>query len=99
MTTYSKSSPYYTTPDNMLYLDILDYRDIPAETDDILWEITPQYQHRPDLLAYDLYGDVNLWWVFSVRNKDSIKDPIYDMVAGNKIYLPKQLTLSKSLGI
>ena len=99
MATYSRTSPYYTTPVAGQYLDILDYRDIPAEVDDILWEVTPQYQNRPDLLAYDLYGDVNLWWVFSVRNKDTIKDPIYDMVAGTQIYLPKQTSITKNLGI
>ena len=59
----------------------------------------PQYENRPDLLAYDLYGDVNLWWVFAVRNKDVIKDPVYDMVAGVTIRLPQMTTLKQSLGI
>lgn len=99
MAIYSKSSPYASTPIVGQYLDILNPREIPAEVDDIYWEITPQYQNRPDLLAYDLYGDVNLWWVFSVRNKNVIKDPVYDMVAGKSIYLPKLDTLTKSLGI
>jgi hypothetical protein len=55
--------------------------------------------HRPDLLAYDIYGDSQLWWVFAVRNKDIIKDPVYDMVAGITIRLPQMTTLKQSLGI
>jgi len=96
---YSKTSPYYLTEDTGQYLDVLTFRDIPAASDDILFTVTPQYTHRPDLLAYDLYGDVNLWWVFAVRNKSVIKDPVYDLVAGQKIYLPKVATINSALGI
>lgn len=81
------------------YLDVIDFRDIPLQVDDILFEVTKTYEHRPDLLAYDLYQNVNLWWVFAVRNKTVIKDPIFDMVAGTKIFLPKYSTLKVALGI
>ena len=74
-------------------------RDLPNEKDDILFEITNTYENRPDLLAYDLYQDARLWWVFSIRNKNKLKDPIYDMKAGTKIYLPKMTTIKKVLGI
>jgi hypothetical protein len=50
-------------------------------------------------LAFDLYDDVNLWWVFAVRNKDIIKDPIFDMYAGQKIRIPLIGTLQRSLGL
>jgi hypothetical protein len=99
MTTYSFSSPYYNTPITNGYLDIASIRDLPEEIDDFLFEVTQQYTHRPDLLAYDLYGDANLWWVFSIRNKSVLKDPIYDMLAGQKIYLPKIATLRDVLGL
>lgn len=96
---YSKTSPYYTTTDNGSYLEILDLRDLPNQVDDILFTVTQQYIYRPDLLAYDLYNDVNLWWVFAVRNKNVIRDPVYDMVAGQKIYLPKLSTITSALGL
>jgi hypothetical protein len=99
MTTYSKTSPYYKTPFVNGYLDIITFRDIPYETDDILFEVTATYEYRPDLLAYDLYKDQGLWWVFALRNKTSIKDPIFDLTAGTKIYLPKLSTLKKALGL
>lgn len=99
MAIYDKTSPYAITEIVEGYLDILNFRDIPYQADDYLFEITSTYEHRPDLLAYDLYGDTKLWWVFSVRNKSIIKDPIYDMEPGKKIYLPKLSTLKEVLGI
>lgn len=99
MATFSNTSPYYTTKQPNGYLDIISFRDIPSQTDDILFTVTKTYEHRPDLLAFDLYKDVNLWWVFSVRNTNIIKDPVYDMIAGIKIYLPKLTTIKTSLGI
>jgi hypothetical protein len=80
------------------YLDILRARPIPAASDDILYEITPSYTYRPDLLAYDVYGEKELWWIFAQRNLDVIKDPIYDFVAGTKIYLPQGEKLKEFLG-
>ena len=99
MATYNKTSPYYSTKITNDYLDIIEFRDIPAETDDILFEVSPNYENRPDLLAYDLYGDSTLWWVFAIRNKSIIKDPIYDFSVGTKIYLPKITTIKQSLGL
>ncbi len=96
---YTKSSPYYTTEITNGYLDVISIREFPFEKDDVLFEVTNTYEFRPDLLAYDLYKDSNLWWVFAVRNKKILKDPIYDLTAGIKIYLPKMSTLKKSLGI
>jgi hypothetical protein len=96
---YSKTSPYFTTNVTGSYLDLLRLRDIPAQSDDILFTVTQQYSNRPDLLAYDLYNDVNLWWVFAVRNKSIIKDPVFDMMSGQKIYLPKLSTINAVLGL
>jgi hypothetical protein len=98
MTTYNKASPYYNTSMVNNYLDVINFRDIPKEKDDILFELTATYEHRPDLLAYDLYKDQKLWWVFAVRNRSVIKDPVFDMVAGVKIYLPKASTLQRVIG-
>jgi len=53
---------------------------------------------RPDLLAADLYGDANLWWVFAVRNPNIIQDPVFDFTAGTIIYVPSMVTLTTALG-
>lgn len=100
MANYSSDSPWFNTQiENNQYLGQLRIRPIPAESDDIVYTIEPQYTYRPDLLAYDLYNNKNLWWVFAQRNMDVIKDPVYDIVAGTKIYLPKGSNLDKTLGL
>ena len=99
MATYGNASPWATTSQNSLYLNLLDIRPVPAETDDYRYVIENQYRHRPDLLAYDLYGEVKLWWGFMQRNMNVIKDPIYDFVPGTVIYLPKKSNLEKFLGV
>ena len=49
------SSPYSkTTMTNSGTLDILTIRPVPAYADDPIYTIEPQYNHRPDLLAFDL---------------------------------------------
>ena len=94
------SSPWYKTSIvNDEYLDVLSIRTIPSSNDDKLYTIQEQYTHRPDLLAYDLYDDFRLWWVFSQRNMDVLKDPVYDLVAGLQIYLPQGDKLQRLLGI
>jgi hypothetical protein len=99
MATYNNNSPYYKTPITAGgYLDVLSFRNIPSEVDDVLYEVSPRYQHRPDLLSYDTYSTVDYWWVFAVRNKTIIKDPIFDLTAGKKIYLPKITTIRSALG-
>ena len=98
-TKYSKSSAYYTTPSFGNFLDILNNRTFPARADDVLYTIDAVYKHRPDLLAYDLYGDSGLWWVFAVRNPNIIQDPVFDFIPGVRIFVPKYQTLVSSLGL
>ena len=93
------TSPYCRTTFTNGYLDILNFVDIPAYSDDPYFTLPAKYMHRPDLLAYDLYNDVSLWWVFAVRNKETIKDPVYDMVPGMSLFLPRTVTIKTALGI
>ena len=96
---YSQTSPYKTTGTVENALDILNLRSITKYPDDIIFEINNIYALRPDKLAFDLYVDAGLWWVFSVRNPNVIEDPIFDFQLGKKIYLPKKSTLQQDLGI
>ena len=96
---YSSSSPWYNTPINSQYMETWVPRPIPASDDDFQYTIQPQYNFRPDLLAYDIYGNPKLWWVFMQRNIDIIYDPIYDFRAGITIRLPKKSQLLSYLGL
>ena len=80
------------------YLDTLAIRPVPASDDDVVYTVQPQFTHRPDLLAYSVYGTPKLWWVFAQRNMDILKDPVYDLVAGIQIRLPREDKLQQFLG-
>ena len=99
MAVYTNNSPWYTTPIVNNKLSILNIRAVSASVDDYLYTIQPQYAYRPDLLAYDLYGDEGLWWVFIQRNLDVLQDPILDFVPGTQIYICKLSTLTTALGL
>jgi hypothetical protein len=95
---YGATSPYqFTDIVNEKFLDIMVNRPIPALASDVLWSITKVYEYRPDLLAYDLYSDSRLWWVFAQRNPNRLKDPYFDFVTGVQIYLPNSSTLTAAL--
>lgn len=97
--TYNKFSPYYSTAAFGQFLDILEPRHIPKVASDTIYTIDVIYTHRPDMLAYDLYGFASLWWVFAARNPNVIADPIFDFFTGQTIYIPAKETLVDTLGI
>jgi len=98
MAAYSSDSPYYETGTTQFYLDVMVDRPIPKETDDNLFQITQVYQYRPDLLAFDLYDDAGLWWVFYQRNPNTLIAPPWDFAVGVEIYIPKITTIRNVLG-
>ena len=98
MANYTSTSPYFTTGYSQFFLDVMQDRPVPKEVDDVLFQINQTYQYRPDLLAYDLYQQSGLWWVFYQRNPNTLTAPPWDFEAGRNIYLPKLTTLRTVLG-
>lgn len=96
---YSKSSPYYSTEMYGNFMDVMTPRTFPKLADDVSVTINAVYRYRPDLLSYDLYGDSRLWWVFAIRNPNTITDPIWDFKEGTTIFVPKKETLTSALGL
>lgn len=93
-TEYRSDSVYRTTEiKNNRYLDVLE-----SPIDDInnyntlTIIIKNKYQYRPDMLAYELYGNAKLWWVFAMFNQDKLNDPIMDFVGGLEIQVPEKFS-------
>jgi alpha-L-fucosidase len=98
MAQYDATSPYFETTYSQFFLDVMVNRPIPKENDDLTFTINTTYQYRPDLLAFDLYGNAGLWWVFYQRNPNTLQAPPMDFAVGTLIYLPKINTLKTALG-
>ena len=98
MASYDATSPYFVTGYSQFFLDVMENRPIPKENDDRVMIINQTYQYRPDLLAFDLYDNSTLWWVFYQRNPNTLIAPPLDFRVGVQIYLPKITTLRRVLG-
>ena len=96
--TYRSDSPYANTQTYSYYLDVLTPRTIIPFKDDVLHTLTQVHEYRRDLLAFDLYGNSNLWWVFQARNPNTFEDAIWDFRVGTKFYIPKKGNIDTTLG-
>lgn len=90
MANYKSNSNYRSTP---VINGVLDLYVPPIEVDYTqAFTVTLEQRHnrRPDLLAFELYGDAKLWWLFVLYNRNEIVDPINDFETGLEIYVPNQ---------
>jgi len=100
MAKYSQTSPYAFTPIvNNEYLDIIEPRTIPISQRDLPYIIESQFHLRPDLASNEIYKTPKLWWVFSQRNFNILKDPVFDFKAGTEIMICEPKTLFEFLGL
>ena len=54
--------------------------------------LAPKHEYRPDVLAYELYGNAKLWWIFAQFNPDELVDPIMDFTAGKTLTVPTRFS-------
>ena len=99
MALYKNTSPWFNTAQVNGVLDIFKPRYIAPAPNDQIYQVDPYYNLRPDLLAYDLYEDPKLWWVFSMRNPNVLRDPIFDMYTGQIFMVTSPADLKKILSI
>ncbi len=95
--TYPSNTMYAKTPLAGRFLGFYVPILIQADPSDKLYVIKRHdWVHRPDLIAYDYYGDELLFWVFGVRN--GLADIVFDINFGTVLFFPTSARLS-SLGI
>lgn len=61
-------------------------RDLGTDPNDVEFTITAAYSTKPDLIAYDFYGNTNYSWI--VLQYNNIVDPNTELTAGSVIRLP-----------
>ena len=85
---YRSDSFYANTSIRDFYLDLWDHNVNLSDSKDTKMIIPTKYHKRPDLMAYDIYKSPNYWWIFALKNKDKLIDPVEDFVAGLEIIVP-----------
>jgi len=93
MTNFDSNSFYSKTSNDGFYMSYYVPRELPKSTDDYYYIIPTKYDLKPGQLAYDLYGDAQLMWIFSVYNRDILQDPLFDFRAGKIIRIPTKQRL------
>lgn len=88
VTSYKRTSHLRSTPIVNGYAEIYNPPIIPNFEQTEEFVITQKYDRRPDLLAYELYGEAKFWWLFVLYNKNAIVDPINDFTTGKRILVP-----------
>ena len=81
-----KKIPVLRRDNRKRYFVPLKYPEIPLSADD-LYVITTTGD-RLDLLAYDYYGDEELWWVISRANPDVTRRDSFFIKSGEQIRIP-----------
>ena len=95
---YNGDSFYANTDTIDFYLDIWNDDINLSTTGDTSIEIHSKYNLRPDLMAYDMYGSPNYWWVFALKNKDKLIDPVEDFKTGLVITVPSRSGIRSLIG-
>lgn len=96
---YPANSPYNQTPQLSWRIDRFVFRPVPPNDGDTPYTLLSRHNHRPDRLAYELYGSPAYWWIFSARNPFLRKDPVWDFVTGLEIMVPTLSYLGQVLGV
>lgn len=68
------------------FFDLPSFPEIVPQSNDKFIDIDDKYMGRLDLLAYDTYGDENLWWVIALAN--GLDQLPTDMRVGIRLRLP-----------
>jgi hypothetical protein len=63
-----------------------EFPDVVPQDGDLFIDITDQNLGRLDLVAFDMYGDADLWWVIALANNIELIPT--DMIIGTKLRIP-----------
>jgi hypothetical protein len=83
---YESVSPFGATDIIGRFMVYYTHRVVPPNILDTIIVLDQQYARRPDLLAADLYGDPDLFWIVAIRN--GLQDPVFDFRAGELYTIP-----------
>ena len=84
--TYVQESPFGVTDIIGRFMTYYIHRRIPPNALDVVVPLDARYDKRPDLLAADIYGDPDLFWVVPLRN--GLQDPVFDLKRGEEFTIP-----------
>lgn len=80
---------------DFVFWDTPDFPTLTPSAKDRFIDVDSNYLGRLDLIAYDFYGDENLWWAIALAN--GIDQVPTDMPLGTRIRIPDRSVISAAL--
>lgn len=78
----------------VLFWDTEDYPDVPYSDSDLFITLDSSNVDRIDQIAYEQYGDAELWWVILLANNVELPN---HFVQGQRIRIPAKDTIDQLL--
>jgi len=72
------------------YYKTISYPEIGASESDIY--IESEFGDRLDLLAFQFYGDVTLYWIIAIRNPDKVNFGSLYLTPGSQLAIPQNVS-------
>lgn len=72
------------------------YPDIPFSPNDVFIQLTTDQASRVDLIAFDAYGDAELFWIILLANNVDYPN---QLIEGQTIRIPSQKTVDTILSV
>tara|TARA_R110000772_G_scaffold39570_1_gene92922 strand:+ start:208 stop:528 length:321 start_codon:yes stop_codon:yes gene_type:complete len=73
-----------------LYYTTVSYPEVGASERDIY--IESEFGDRLDLLAFQFYGDVTLYWIIAIRNPDKVNFGSLYLTPGSQLAIPQDIS-------
>jgi len=71
-----------------LFFDVWKPPRILRRTEPTIHVVTEEEIGRPDLIAFRVYGDSDMFWAIAIQDENQIFNPLRDMVVGQKLTVP-----------
>lgn len=82
--------------ETIAFWSLPEFPQVIPQDNDVFFNITDEHLGRLDLLAYDAYGDPDLWWVIALANNYEILPT--DMILGSRIRIPNKAYVDSLIG-
>ena len=76
----------YVNQDDRMVQETLDRPQIESQPEDSYHEVVASEAHRPDLIAFDNYGRLDLYWVIGFANQ--MMEAFAETTVGRKLRIP-----------
>lgn len=85
---YRRTDVLQESAQSELFFDTWVPPEILRRSEPTIHVVTEEEVGRPDLIAFRVYGDSDMFWAIAIQNENQIFNPLRDMVVGQRLTVP-----------